>query len=327
LYKPIYIGKGKKRRYLVGYGRTPIFINKINKIKKSGLEPIVVKLYENLNEEQSFEFETKLINEIGRVDLGNGPLLNMTNGGEKSSGKIVLEKTKKLIAKKQRKIFLDIQKEFENRKYILLTKESEYKNEFTKLNYICLKGHKGSISWGNFQQGHGCKICENENKRKKFSEIKKEFERIGYVLLTEKKDYKNSKQKLKYICPEGHEGSIRWNGFQRGQGCKICDNEKRKGIPRSYETKKRISETRKRKFKNGELNCSEETKKKISENHTDVRGENNHFHKLIKEQVIQIKLLLKEGKLNDIEIGKLFGVCSQTISLIKRGKIWNDVLI
>lgn len=47
--------------------------------------------------------------------------------------------------------------------------------------------------------------------------IRSEFEKEGYVLLT--KEYINCKQKLGYICPEGHEHFIRWNDWQRGQRC------------------------------------------------------------------------------------------------------------
>jgi hypothetical protein len=101
LYKPIYVGKGKNNRYKLNYKRNEFFKNKINKIKKLGLEPIVFKLYENLNEEKSFEFEKNLIKEIGRLDLGTGPLLNMTDGGEGISGYKHTEKNKNRIRKNQ----------------------------------------------------------------------------------------------------------------------------------------------------------------------------------------------------------------------------------
>jgi DNA-binding CsgD family transcriptional regulator len=62
---------------------------------------------------------------------------------------------------------------------------------------------------------------------------------------------------------------------------------------------------------------SEKIKKKMSENHTDFRGKNNPNHKLTEEQVIQIKLLLKEEILTQQEIADRFGVSISTISKIK----------
>jgi predicted XRE-type DNA-binding protein len=281
-YKPFYVGKGKDRRLKIINGRTQFFENKINKIKSLEIKPIIIKLYENLSEEQSFELETKLIKEIGRVDLRTGPLINMTIGGEGSSGRIVLEKT----LKKLRKNYQDIKNEFEKRKYILLTEFKEYKNAHnTKLNYICPRGHDGSINWSNFQQRQGCEICNIEKRRKNYQDIKKEFEKRNYILLTEEKDYKNSKQKLNYICPEGHESSICWNNFKKIQDCSIC------------------------------------WRKSLSKN----IGEKSPNHKLTEEQVIQIKLLLKEGILTQQEIADMFGVSRRTISNIKRGIVWSNI--
>ncbi len=80
----------------------------------------------------------------------------------------------------------------------------------------------------------------------------------------------------------------------------------------SEESKIKMSETIKEKFKNGEIN---------------QKGESNHNHKLAEGQVIQIQLLLKEEKLNNREIGELFGVKSKTISDIKLGKTWSYVKI
>jgi len=292
LYKPFYVGKGINERWKVINGRTPIFINKFNKIKKSGLEPIIIKLYENLNEEESLKKEIELIDEIGRIELGTGPLLNMTDGGEGNSGYIFSEETKKLIAKKQRKNFLDIKKEFERRGYILLTEEKDYKNNHQKLKYICPKGHEGSICWNAFQKGCGCQIEGNENRskkqRKNFLDIKKEFEKREYILLSENEEYKDNDTKLNYICPEGHKGSISWNHFQKGCDCSICYN------------------------------------KLHSEK---IKGENGPNSILITQDVIQIKLLLEEGKLNQKEISDIFGVSLYTISDIKRGKTWAHIKI
>jgi hypothetical protein len=70
---------------------------------------------------------------------------------------------------------------------------------------------------------------------------------------------------------------------------------------------------------------SHETKNKISINQPNRNGENHPRHKLTEEQVIQIKLLLEEGILNNREIGELFGVCYKTISNIKTGRTWNHI--
>jgi len=225
-FEPFYIGKGKNNRIERIDGRSKDFINIINEIEEIGLKSIYFKLYENLNEEQSFELETKLIKEIGRLDLETGPLINRTSGGQGSSGYKHLKETIEKFSKKLRKNFFEIKNEFENRKYILLTEENEYKNARQKLNYICPRGHKGFIIWINFKRGNGCLDCFNEKQRKNFFEIKNEFENRKYILLTEENEYVNSKQKLKYICPNNHESSICWNAFRRGQGCPYCAENK-----------------------------------------------------------------------------------------------------
>jgi DNA-binding XRE family transcriptional regulator len=283
LYKPIYVGKGKRNRHKKICGRNPIFKNKINKIKKLGLKPIIIKLYENLNEKESFETEKNLISEIEKINPGI--LVNMTYGGEGVSGYKHTEET----LKKQRKNFQDIKKEFDRREYILLTEEKDYKNAFIKLKYICPKGHIGYISWNNFQRGRGCpneryKIIA-EKLKKNFSEIKNEFDRREYILLTRENEYKNCYTKLKYICPNGHEGFIDWSHFHRGRSCKICYNESR----------------------------SEK-----------MKGKNS---KLTEEQVVKIKLLLKEGILTQREIADMFGVSQLTISAIKTGRRWSYIRI
>jgi len=239
LSEPMYIGKGKGKRYkeVGSKKRSQLFINKINKIKQSGLEPIVFKLYENLNENQSFELEKNLIKEIGRIDLNFGSLLNMTDGGEGISG-----------------------------------------FTFSKFS---------KIKMSNSQKGK-FKSEESVNKKKiNYQEIKNEFKKRGYQLLMEKSEYKNSFTKLNYICPEGHKDSMNWSNFKQGRDCPICYSEL----------------------------CSENI------------GEKSHNHKLTEEQVIQIKLLLKEGKLTQQEIADMFGVNRTTISAIKTEKIWTNIKI
>jgi len=70
---------------------------------------------------------------------------------------------------------------------------------------------------------------------------------------------------------------------------------------------------------------SDKTKKLMSKNHYNVKGENHPNHKLTEEQVIQIKLLLKEGILTQQEIADMFGVSRLTISNIKNKRNWNHI--
>lgn len=84
-YEPIYIGKGTKSRilkHLKNEKINPIKINKINSIKKEGLLPILVKIIDNISNEESLEIEKNLIKIIGRYCKKEGPLTNYSPGGE-----------------------------------------------------------------------------------------------------------------------------------------------------------------------------------------------------------------------------------------------------
>jgi len=70
---------------------------------------------------------------------------------------------------------------------------------------------------------------------------------------------------------------------------------------------------------------SEETRKLISENHADVKGENNKNSILTEQKVIQIRVDLEEGVLTQTEIAKKFGVSKSVISDIKRRKTWKHI--
>lgn len=83
-YEPFYVGKGTGDRSKLSLldRESPFKVNKINKIRKSGGEIITLKLYENLENIESLDIEKKLINKIGRRDLGLGTLVNQTDGGD-----------------------------------------------------------------------------------------------------------------------------------------------------------------------------------------------------------------------------------------------------
>lgn len=58
--------------------------------------------------------------------------------------------------------------------------------------------------------------------------IRKQFKLEKYILLT--KNYENNKQKLKYICPNGHEHIISWHEWYNGNRCPYCSNKIKKTI-------------------------------------------------------------------------------------------------
>jgi len=121
-----------------------------------------------------------------------------------------------------KKTIEEIRKSFEGEKYKLLT--TKYKNAYQKLEFICSEGHKHSICWASWQQGHRCGICGLNRCGKIFLSykfVKDQFEKEGYRLLIE--EYINTNQKLNYICPRGHKHNISWHNWQKGQRCFYCN--------------------------------------------------------------------------------------------------------
>lgn len=72
--EPFYVGKGSGRRYTSHLRRlnckqNTFKTNKIKKIIKEGLTPIIIKFYTGLTENDSYRIESELIKKIGRYDL------------------------------------------------------------------------------------------------------------------------------------------------------------------------------------------------------------------------------------------------------------------
>ena len=82
--EPIYVGKGSGYRARKHLRRTDHceFVHRLQKMKQNGIEPIIEKIIVGANWQFALGIETMLIKRIGRKDLGTGPLLNLTNGGE-----------------------------------------------------------------------------------------------------------------------------------------------------------------------------------------------------------------------------------------------------
>jgi len=94
-----------------------------------------------------------------------------------------------------------------------------YVNADTKIKYACPNEHEHAVSWGNWSQGCRCPHCSHIAKLT-VEFVRSEFIKEGYKLITEV--YKNSRQRLKYICPVGHEHTITWDDWKAGCRCLYC---------------------------------------------------------------------------------------------------------
>lgn len=229
LYEPMYVGKGQKERYLshLKYLNKNVnrhLKNKLSKILKGGvpkqdIQNHIVFLRCKLPEIEALNLEIQLIEQIGRAIFKAGPLCNLAEGGRGSAG----HKKPHALLKLQKKKFSDIKGSFEEENYTLLSKEVQYKNNNTKLEYICPRGHKGLVDWMHFRNGGRCPLCFKENQKKDFAIIEDSFKAKGCILLTKKEEYKNGRSKLNYICSKGHKAVTIWNSFRRGHdGCVTC---------------------------------------------------------------------------------------------------------
>jgi len=98
----------------------------------------------------------------------------------------------------------------------------EYINSKISLKYKCFCGQISKTDIYNFKKNSGCKICSK--KRLLIGYIKFYFKSCNCKLLS--KEYKNNREKLKYICECGNESEINFSNFKKGVRCKECQKGK-----------------------------------------------------------------------------------------------------
>lgn len=110
--QPIYVGKGTARdaradRHWRRGADNAMLARILAKIRGCGLSPVIEIIAWFDNEADAFSLEGSLIAKFGRRDTGAGPLANMTDGGEGSSGGLVSEDRRAASGDRLRRLWAD----------------------------------------------------------------------------------------------------------------------------------------------------------------------------------------------------------------------------
>lgn len=255
-YEPFYVGKGSNNRWkshlkLSSLKNNTYKNNKIRKILSEGhdLKKYITFIYCN-SENESFELEIKLISLIGRFNNKSGPLTNISTGGDGNSGYNHTDEAKQIISEKN---------SGENNYMYGKTWDELYgkkrADELKALMSLNSKNRKGEK-----------RTEETKNNISKSLKGKeKSEEHCKNLSITQKKIRKFMKFNL--TCKWCKEKFVAKSGAARF--CETCNIkieklirmkvEITKSIPRSIESRKKLSEAHKGKPK------SEKHRKKLSE--------------------------------------------------------------
>lgn len=88
-----------------------------------------------------------------------------------------------------------VEESFSANNFLLLSTVTDYKDNETKIKYICPNGHNHSTSWTKWQQNRRCPSC-SKNAKVHYNDVKRSFENANYTLIS--KEY-HRKTKLEYI--------------------------------------------------------------------------------------------------------------------------------
>lgn len=237
---PYYVGKGSARR---------IYVKNKRHIKPPKDKSRVIFLKRNLTEEDAFKHEKYVIAIFGRKDLGTGILLNMSDGGQGSSG---YKHTKKAIEK--------ISKSSKGKVLSEQTKKKISESHTGKRGRKLSEEHKLKISLAlKGRVPHNKGISPSSEVRKKISESVK-----GKIVSDETRKKISKIHKGKKLSEEQKKRLKEVN-----TGKKMSEETKRKlslinsgkkhpqyGKPKSEETKRKMTETRKKKAEEKEINNS-----------------------------------------------------------------------
>ena len=101
---------------------------------------------------------------------------------------------------------------------------SEYEDQYTILKIKCPEGHIYEDSYFGFIHNRTCTECKKIKKKNRYNEVKKYIESFDYKLLS--KEYNSNKEKILVKCNHGHEYEVKFDNFQQGYRCPICNLSK-----------------------------------------------------------------------------------------------------
>lgn len=81
--EPMYVGKGKGNRFASHLKRVDChpFTERLAVLEMRGVKP-KIGIYAGMTESAAFQLEAELVSEIGRRNVGTGPLYNLIPGGK-----------------------------------------------------------------------------------------------------------------------------------------------------------------------------------------------------------------------------------------------------
>jgi hypothetical protein len=148
-----YIGIGNDKKYARAYKKTQRTKYWNNIVNKTDYEVKIIE--DNLTWEEACEREIYWIKFYGRKDLGEGTLVNLTNGGEGAVGTIKSESTreklrkahigKKLTKEHREKMSKSLKGRISPRKGVKLSEETKQKIKDKRKLQIITNEHKNSM--------------------------------------------------------------------------------------------------------------------------------------------------------------------------------------
>lgn len=107
---------------------------------------------------------------------------------------------------------------------------TEYKNNTTKLRFLCRCGEESEATYHTFQYAKGCKKCGfrkiSKTKKRKIDDISRIYSEQGCTLLEE--EYKGVNTPMRYICGCGNHAVKTLSAFKLSDKCPKCISDSAK---------------------------------------------------------------------------------------------------